>query len=345
MPQGMPKTRPVNAAILGLGRWGRALVNSVQGKSEAIRFVAGATRTRAGAEDFAREKGFKLVDSYEDILADPAIDALVIATPHSQHAEQVRAAIAAKKHIHVEKPITLDRPSAEVLVKAAQDAGLVVSVGFCRRFHPSVGDVRERLKDGRLGKVMSMSAQYTTSTGQFIPHDHWRADATEAPAGGLTAVGVHLIDHMIEFAGPVRDVLCTTGQYIPGPGADDTTTITMRFENGATGTMFCSVATATDFRFTLFGTKGLAEIARIDLSRFRYVPTSDAPPTGVITAPPDEIADHSGFDMLAAQLGAFADSITTSAPYPIPLTDVLHGMAVFDAVVRSAKTGRIEPVG
>jgi len=334
----------INAAILGLGRWGRALVNSVQGKSDAIRFVAGATRTRTGAEDFAREKGFKLVDRYDEILSDPSIDAVVIATPHSQHAEQVKAAIAAKKHIHVEKPITLDRPSAELLVKAAQDAGLMVSVGFCRRFHPSVGDIRARLKDGRLGQVMSMTAQYTTSTGQFIPPDHWRADATEAPAGGLTAVGVHLIDHMIEFAGPVRDVLCATTQYIPGPEADDTTTILLRFESGATGTMFCSVATATDFRFSLYGTKGLAEIARIDLSQFRYVPTSDAPPTGVITAPPDQTAEHSGFDMLGAQMEAFANSIATGVPYLIPLDDVLHGMAVFDAVVRSAKTGRIEPV-
>ena len=71
---------------------------------------------------------------------------------------------------------------------------------------------------------------------------------------------MHLIDHMIEFAGEVKDVLCVSGQYIPGPAADDTTTIMLRFKNGATGTLFCSVATATDFRFTLYGTKGLAEI-------------------------------------------------------------------------------------
>src|SRR5262245_62543139 len=82
----------LNAAIVGLGRWGQNLVNSVQGKSSAIRFTAGATRTVAKAADYAREKGFPLHDSFEKILADPDIDAIVLATPHTQHARQVVAA-------------------------------------------------------------------------------------------------------------------------------------------------------------------------------------------------------------------------------------------------------------
>ncbi len=333
----------INAAIVGLGRWGRALVDAVQDKGGAIRFTAGVTRSRAGAEDFARDRGFALRDSYAEILADPTIDAVVIATPHSQHAEQVMQAIGAGKHVHVEKPLTLERPSAEAIIRAAQDAKRVLAVGYCRRFHPSVAEIRSRLKDGRLGRVMGMMAQHTTSTGQFIAADNWRADPAEAPAGGLTAVGVHALDHMIEFAGPVSDVLCSTGRYIPGP-SDDTTAVMLRFANGATGTLFCSVATATNFNFTLYGSKGLAEIARADLSRFRFAPTSDAPPTGVVLAPPDETAEHTGFDMLAAQLDAFAHSIGTGTPYPMPASDVLHGMSVFDAIVRSAKSGRVEPV-
>src|SRR5262245_15281655 len=127
----------IRAAIIGLGRWGRSLVNSVQGKSDAIRFVAAHTRTRASAEDFCRDKGVPLVDSYEQILAAPNIDAVVLATPHTQHEQQVLQAAAAGKHIHVEKPITLDRTSADHAVAAARKAGVVMAVGFCRRFHPS----------------------------------------------------------------------------------------------------------------------------------------------------------------------------------------------------------------
>jgi predicted dehydrogenase len=333
----------IRAAIIGLGRWGRALVTSVQGKSGDIRFAAAHTRTRAPAEEFCRTHGIPLRDGYEQILADPDIDAVVLATPHTLHEQQVLAAAAAGKHIHVEKPITLDRASADAAVAAARKAGVVLAVGFCRRFHPAVVAIRERLRDGRLGQVVSMVAQHTTSTGQFIPADNWRAAPAEAPGGALTAVGVHALDHMIEFAGKVRDVHCVTARYIEGP-TDDTTTVMLRFVSGATGLIFCSVATATNFNFTLYGSKGLAEISKPSLECLRFVPTSDQPPTGVVMPPPDEISTHTGFDMLAAELGAFARAIRERQPYAVPIEDVLHGMSVFDAIVQSARTGSIVTV-
>lgn len=334
----------VRAAIIGLGRWGRSLVNAVHGKTDGLQFTAAYTRTRAGAEDFCREKGITLRASFEEILADKAIDAVVLATPHSQHAAQVVAATAAGKHIHCEKPLTLDRPSAEQAVAAARKAGIVLAVGFNRRFHPSVVEIRNRIADGRVGRVMSMVGAHTTSTGQFIPADNWRAQPDEAPGGAITAVGVHSIDHMIEFAGPVRDVLVTTGRYIPGSPSDDTTNIMLRFASGATGLLFCSVATATTLTFTVFGTKGLAEFSKPDLARFRYVPVSTVAPTGPVTAPPDEIIESPGFNTLNAELVEFARCIAEKRPYPVAIDEVLHGMSVFDAVVRSAKTGQIETV-
>src|SRR4029079_4002249 len=113
----------VRAAIVGLGRWGRSLVTSVQGKSDDIRFVAAHTRTRATAEDFCRDQAVPLVDSYQQILAAPGIDAVGLATPHTLHEQQVLAAAAAGKHIHVEKPITLDRGSAGAAGEGAANAG------------------------------------------------------------------------------------------------------------------------------------------------------------------------------------------------------------------------------
>jgi predicted dehydrogenase len=333
----------IRAAIVGLGRWGRSLVNAVQGKSEEIRFTHAHTRTRTNAEDYCREKGLAFVDSYDALLADPAIDAVVLATPHSQHEAQIAAAARAGKHVHVEKPITLDRASADRAVVAARRADIVLAVGYCRRFHPSVVEMRARLKGGRLGNLVAMVAQHTTSTGQFIAPGNWRATPEEAPGGALTAVGVHSIDHMIEFGGKVRDVVCATARHGPGP-ADDTTSIFLRFESGITGAIFCSVLTATNFNFALYGTRGLAEISKPNLQQFRFVPASDKPPTGPVTAPPDEILDHPGFDMLNAELVEFARCIAEKRPFPIPLDEILHGASVFDAVVRSAKNGEIETV-
>jgi predicted dehydrogenase len=333
----------IRAAIVGLGRWGRSLVASVQGKSTQLRFVRAHTRTRASAEEFCRQYDVPLIDSYEEILADPEVDAIVLATPHSLHETQIIAAAAAGKHIHVEKPVTLDRASADRAVEAARKAGVVLAVGYCRRFHPSIVEVRRRLAQGRLGAVVSMVAQHTTSTAQFIVPENWRAAPEEAPGGALTAVGVHALDHMIEFAGRVRDVRCATARTFPGP-SDDTTTVMLHFESGATGLIFCSVATATNFSFTLYGGKGLAEISKPNLQTLRFVPTSDQPPIGAVIAPPDEISEHPGFDMLNAELTEFARAIHERRPYPVPLDEILHGMSVFDAIVEAARSNEIVPV-
>ncbi len=330
----------IRAAIIGLGRWGRSLVNSVQDSADDIRFIAGHTRTRAKVEDFCTAKGVRLVNDFDAILSDPGIDAVVLATPHSQHAEQITQAAAAGKHILVEKPITLDHASAQAAVAAARKAGVTLAVGYCRRFHPSFGEMRQRLHDGRLGKIVGIVAQHTTSTSTFIPPENWRADPDEAPAGAMTAVGLHALDLMIEFAGRVRDVQCVTGLHGGGP-AEDTTTVLMRFASGATGTIFCSVATATNFSFSAYGSLGLAEVRGAALQQFRFVPMSQQAPTGPVLAPPDQTIDHSGFNMLRAELVEFARCIRDKRPYPVGIDDVLHGMAVFDAAVQSAKTGRI----
>jgi predicted dehydrogenase len=142
---------------------------------------------------------------------------------------------------------------------------------------------------------------------------------------------------MIELGGRIREVHCVTGVHGAGP-AEDTTTVLFGFESGATATIFCSVATATNFSFSVYGAKGMAEISGAALQSFRFVPTSDRPPDGPVTAPLAEHLDFAGFDMLNAELTAFARAIVDKTPYPVPLADVLHGMAVFDAVVRSAKT-------
>jgi predicted dehydrogenase len=334
----------IRAAIVGLGRWGRALVSSVAGKSDDIRFTLATTRTRARAEQFCGENKVALVDTYEAILRDPNIDAVVLATPHTQHEAQALAALAAGKHLFVEKPLTLERASAHRVAAAAHKAGLVLAVGLNRRFHPSVCELRARVRDGKLGRVVAVVAQHTTSTAQFIALDNWRAAPDEAPGGAFTATGVHSLDHMIELAGRVVNVRCITTRHYPGR-SDDTTSIMLQFANGASGLIFCSVATATNFAFTLYGTDGLGEVSRPDLSRLRFTPAAKVAPTGLVPPQPDETLDFSGFDMLHTELTAFADAVRGRSAYPVPLEEVLHGMAVFDAIVQSAASARTINVG
>src|SRR6266513_6381912 len=102
----------IRAAIVGLGTWGQHLVSSVQGKSDVIQFVAGATRTPAKASGFVTQHAIRLFDRYEDLLADPSVDAVVLATPHSQHCDEIVAAARAGKHVFVEKPLGLNHEKA-----------------------------------------------------------------------------------------------------------------------------------------------------------------------------------------------------------------------------------------
>src|SRR5262249_22581627 len=131
----------IRAAIVGLGRWGRSLVASMQGKSKDLRFVLAHSRTRATAKDFCRAQGLALVDSYEQLLADPNVDAVVLATPHSVHESQIIAAAMAGKHMHVEKPITLDRAGADRAVEAARKPGVVLAAPHLPPFPPSLVQV------------------------------------------------------------------------------------------------------------------------------------------------------------------------------------------------------------
>jgi predicted dehydrogenase len=332
----------IRAAIVGLGRWGRSLVTSVTGKSDEIGFALACTRTPARAEDFCRENKLTLVESYDEVIRRPDIDAVALATPHSLHEAQALAAIAAGKHVFVEKPLTLDYESACRVAETASKAGRVLAVGLNRRFHPSFVELHGRAKEGRLGRIIAMVAQHTTSTAQFVALDNWRAAPEEAPGGAFTAVGIHALDYMIALAGRPRELRCVTARNYPGP-SDDTTSIMLQFSGGASGLIFCSVATATNFEFIAYGTNGLCEISRPNLSRLRFAASATEAPTGLIAAPQDEILEFSGFDTLRAELTAFARAILKREPYAVPIDDVLHSMAVLDAIARSAQQG--ETVG
>src|SRR5439155_6874090 len=120
----------IRAAIVGLGGWGQNLVASVQGKSDAIRFIAGATRTPEKSRAFADAHGFPLHDRYEKVLADPAIDAVVLATPHRLHAGQIIAAARAGKHVFAEKPFAPPLRDARAPLRPGAENNLPLAIAY-----------------------------------------------------------------------------------------------------------------------------------------------------------------------------------------------------------------------
>ena len=329
----------MRAAMVGIGRWGRTLVGSAQGKSEAFRFTAGYNRTRAHAEEFCAEHGIALKDSLDEILRDGEIDAVVFATPHSEHGPQVERAAAAGKHVFMEKPFTLDRAGAARALDAVARAGVVLGVAYPRRFHPGMRELKARIDDGRLGTIAHCHGEQMAPAGLFMDPRSWRADAAEAPAGGMTALGVHNLDAMIHLFGRIDEIYATSHRRIVGYDAEDTTSVMLGFAGGMSANLLCCLATAVSYRLAVFGSRGCGELVTPELD-FRFTAVPDAMPAGRHSQPAPEVIRHPGFNGILAELEAFAAAVRGEAPYPIPPEEVLHGVAAFEAIVQSAATGR-----
>ena len=339
----------INAAIVGMGWWGRTLVEAVQADSDQIRFVAGATRTVSPeVKAFVEAQQLTLVDSYEAVLTDRHIDAVVLATPHSLHAAQVVAAAQAGKHVFCEKPFALHKAEAEAAVAATAQAGVTLGLGYNRRFHPEMTALRTRIQSGALGTVLHFEATMTFPNALQLKPEAWRAQRDETPCGGLTPMGVHAIDGMIDLGGEIDQVYCQSFHRVVPVDSDDTTSMLFRLKNGASGYLGTITATGPGFSFQVFGSKGSVRLegmthvagASSEERRTRLFSTGKFQP---ITGPA-ETWDAARLDVTRACLEAFATAASGGAPYLIPTREMIHGAAVTEAVVKSAASGQVERV-
>ncbi|HEX7919767.1 MAG TPA: Gfo/Idh/MocA family oxidoreductase, partial [Bradyrhizobium sp.] len=127
----------INCAIAGLGRWGRALVEAAQSEPR-LKIIRAVEPDMSGAASFCNLHNLSPAASLDDVLADPGIDAVLLATPHSLHRSQVIAAAAAGKQVFCEKPLALRRSDAAEMFAACRNAGVLLAVGHNRRFWPSM---------------------------------------------------------------------------------------------------------------------------------------------------------------------------------------------------------------
>lgn len=312
---------------MGLGRWGRNLVDAVQDRSDRIRFVAGVARTPASAADYAGERGLALTSDLGAVLDDPGIRAVVIATPHSTHGAQVRRAAAAGKHVYVEKPLALDVADAALAVDACANASVQLAVGFNRRFLPALTHLARIVADGGVGVPLHLEGNLSGPGGYTIAPGHWRGQASENPAGGMAPRGSHVVDAMTCLSGRVEWVMAQSQRRVLDTEADDTTSALLRFESGASASLVTLMATAETWRLRVLGSRGWAEM--IDEDTLVVARMGEAPVTRKF--PPT--------DTLRAALEAFADAITGEATFPVAPQDALHGVAVTAAIARSAQRG------
>ena len=313
----------LEAAIIGLGRWGQNYVNSVQGASTRLRFTRAVVRNPDKSREFADKHGLRLSTDYAELLADPAIKMIVLATPNSQHPAQVIAAAQAGKAVLCEKPLALTRADAERAVSACEKAGVLLGVGQDKRYWPSMRELKRVV-----GEILHVEGHFSNENASRKLQFGWRESPAESPGGSITATGIHVLDAYINLLGPLRRV---SAQHIvkrPPPESLDTLAITFEFANHVSGVLSGVRATPLYWRVHVFGNQGSVEAIG---------------PTELVVRKSGADAVRKTFEpvnALRANLEAFADAIEGRAEYPISTAQMVDVIAGLEAIVAAVETGK-----
>jgi predicted dehydrogenase len=316
----------INAAIVGLGWWGKSIADAVQGKSRKLRFVHGVTQELEATRDYAQSKGFRLSATLEEALADPAVQAVVLATPHSLHCRQVMQVAAAGKAVFCEKPLSLTRADAERAVAACSKAGVPLGVGQNKRFWPSCTELRRVVASGALGRIMHVEGHYSNehSSKFFAP---WRDLPSETPGAGMTGTGIHILDAFANIAGPAEQITAQFISHRAGADPRDTVSVLFKFRNGISGFLGAVRASPLYFRVHVFGDEGSVEA----LDETRTIIRLRGGKT--------EVKEFPKIDSVLAEIDAFADAVAGIAPYPITTAEMVDTIGSFETIINSIRTG------
>jgi predicted dehydrogenase len=329
---GYSEAGQLNVAIVGLGWWGKAIIGELKNNSKLR--VAKAVDVAPVAGDWARSQNIPFTDDYSAALADPTIGAVVLTTPHTQHRAQVVAAAQAKKNVFCEKPLALTRADAVAEVEACKANNVVLAVGHEHRFKPAMIDLLRMARSGELGTVQMTEATFTFELRPFAA-DNWRIQKAEAPGGpSMTALGIHGLDLCIAVNGPAASVTASMSSIISDKG--ETLAILIRFKNGANAVISSLFGPPFSIRFAVFGNKGWSEV---------HDKSHPQAPTGWLVTrgkhgAPQERLEYPATSIVRANLEAFADAVAGRAPYPVPYEDMIANIAAFEAIAKSADTGK-----
>src|SRR5687767_8907541 len=334
----MTALEPLRVAVVGLGWWGRTIVPLLKGNAK-LKLVKGVDPAPAAAK-FAAEQAIAYATSFEDALKDPTVEGVILCTPHTQHTEQIVAAAGAKKHVFCEKPLSLSRADVLRAVKACNENEVTLAVGHEKRFEPPVQELARMAKAGELGTLLQIEANFSQDKFLSLTPDNWRMSEAEAPAGPMTATGIHLLDLSVGFLGPAQHVFAKVRQLGSRLTNGDTLGILVSFRSGANALISAVLATPFDGRVAVYGNKGWAEV--------RDKAHPESPQGWTLTrsmrGKEKQVQDYPAAKAVLANLEAFADAAANRAPYPVPQDQMIANVSALEAVFRSVKSGAVETV-
>jgi predicted dehydrogenase len=323
---------PLNWGIIAPG-YIAGLFASALRASTRQRVVAVASRSPERGRAFAAEFGIPVVhSSYADLVADPQVQAVYVASPHSEHAEQALLAIEAGKHVLVEKAFTRNAKEARRLVVAARRRQVTLMEAMWTRFLPRTDIVRQLLADGALGPIETVIADH----GQLLPADQVPRMHDPALAGGaLLDLGIYPVSFAVFVLGLPGSVVAT-GSLTPAGVDRQSAALFTRFPNHpeAQALVDCTLAAKTPTTASISGPLG-----RIELDGEFYAPgrVRLVAPNGVsITSEPPQLSAHQGLAYEAAHFAQLVVDGFTESPQ-LPLEETVGIMEVLDSIRSQVK--------
>ena len=324
MTDSSPIEAPVRVGLVGLGGHGR----TIQGAAEAapgLDVVAVFDPDGSEAALAAERFGCAAAPSYEALLATPGLDAVALCSPNFVHRPQAEAAFRAGLDVFVEKPIANTVADGRAMVEAAERAGRVLMVGHNMRFGAAMRWGSGLLDAGRLGEVVSVEFHFSSDTGLRLPGASWRLRPDQCPLLPMMQLGIHGVDLVHYFLGPVASVFASARAVTTGGGVVDNVAAAFTLEGGPLGTMVSNYCSPVEFSFRLAGTEGALVGTPLALT-FQ-------PRAGGASETRDTSAD--GFASYTAQMSAFAEAVRRRTA---PETDGwagLQALAVVEAMAES----------
>jgi predicted dehydrogenase len=329
----------ISVAVVGLGWWGQKVLADLR-ESDHLRVVLGVDPSEE-SRGRAEAQGVRTAADLAEALASPEVDAVVLCTPHKLHSAQIVATARAGKHVFCEKPLTTSGAEAREAIAAVREAGVQMGIGHERRFEPAMERLLAACRAGELGVPLVFEGNFSQDKFLALPPDNWRLSNAEAPVGPLSATGIHLVDLAIAVLGRPVDVWARLSTQATAFENGDTLTITMGFEQGRTAMITAILTTPFAGRVSVFGSEAWVEI------RDRTHPEDphgwDVTTVRRDAAPVTQF--HPPHATVRANLEQFARAIAGTAAYPVSLEEMQMNADTFEAISRSAASGRVETVG
>ena len=320
---------PLRVASLGMGWWSDVLADAIN-RSGKLTITACYSRSEEKRAAFAAKYGCRAVPSYEAILADSDIEAVINTTPNSVHLETTRAAADAGKHVFLDKPIANTVSDGRRITELCRKAGVVLALGYQRRRENQFRWIKRQIDEGVFGKLVNAEANISRDRLGKIDLVSWRYQAAGMPGGVMLQIGIHYTDVLEYLIGPVKAV---SGQFarlvLPGDNPD-VASLVLEHENGALSTLNASYASASEYY--LMNIYGKEATAYYDMFEgLRMLKRGEKKPVKVPFADKDTIAE---------ELEEFADAIQGGGAPEVGGEYATTSLAVIRAGILSAREGR-----